>query len=294
MFHGKRSSQAVLCLSLLCVLTGTAASSRLGIISRVVNSDIAFEGVVSGRSYLGKIPLHITRILHGTVPDSNIVLNTNPIGFETGSVVLGTASWVRPYATVAQPEPHPVSMVGNLTKLMPDGSLLTCLDPDNLDCTRNPDSLDGRPMSDPGTYSRLASLLATEGVRIASNWLLSGTSVILVRITNVDKRAGTLGTEMIRTIIGPAIEHTPTVVRRPRTRIHGCAFVAVVGARLLLPVTQTSRDTLDAIACLERLVIDDQGNIPVFGLPFDSIDTVVSVTPTGLKLQPVVQRIPDH
>ena len=55
-----------------------------------------------------------------------------------------------------------------------------------------------------------------------------------------------------------------------------------------------SPDTLDATACLARLVIDDLGDIPVFGLPLDSIGTVISVTPNGLELQAVVRRTPQR
>ena len=120
-------------------------------------------------------------------------------------------------------------------------------------------------------------------MRVASNWLLSGTSVIMARVTKVDKHTGVLGVETTRTILGPATAHTPTAIRWPPFRIHACDFVAVVGARLLLPATQTSPDTLDATACLARLVIDDRGDIPVFGLHLDSVGTVVSMSNTASR-----------
>ena len=141
-----------------------------------------------------------------------------------------------------------------------------------------------RPLTLPETYEQLRTHIEHNVTKHAANWLASGSDIAIVEVTTVARANRTIELSLVGSLSGKA-HGSPKIIAWNSPP--NCMFSPIKGFRLVIPITEHVGDTLAVDCCLERLVIQPDGLVPILGLRLPQIGKAFSSSEKGLSLRGV-------
>jgi hypothetical protein len=275
----------------LCFVLASAAGAAVADTQEAPDAEFADFLVDQGFAVTGVLgsglPLRVavTDVLAGSVYDASITIRGGgrPAGFEAKKG-LRVIAWGVSSPELTNEYYGNIAVIGKRGEIMlPWGRIVASV-------PRPTYAVEGRPLSDPGTYTRLLQQVQLESWRNAADWLFSGNGIAQVE---VDTRFGREVTVHLVSMVSGEAGKTPRVVWIAPPNSGGVIGVPV-GTRFLLPVSAGTPDTLVVpVQVWTKYAVRDDW-VPALGLKVSDISQAGWHDAQGMHLKRVRSRAGDR